>query len=57
MRDAGGLATLLEKKSRRMELALYCTSHAIMSFALCLVRRPDVRGANLLYHPNALCVL
>ena len=30
---AGGLATLLEKKSRRMELALYCTSRALESFA------------------------
>ncbi|KAK9825197.1 hypothetical protein WJX81_006470 [Elliptochloris bilobata] len=39
----GGLATLLEKKSRRMELALYCTSHAIMSFALCLVEWGVVR--------------
>ena len=42
---AGGLATLLEKKSRRMELALYCSSHAIMSFALCLVR-PRREGAH-----------
>lgn len=31
-----GLATLAEKKSRRMELALYCTSRAIESFGLCL---------------------
>lgn len=34
---AGGLATLLEKKSRRMELAVYCLSRALESFALCLV--------------------
>ena len=34
---AGGLATLLEKKSRRMELAIYCLSRALESFALCLV--------------------
>lgn len=39
----GGLATLLEKKSRRMELALYCLSHATMSFALCLVEWGLVR--------------
>ena len=32
----GGLATLVEKKSRRMELALYCLSRAAESFALCL---------------------
>ena len=32
----GGLATLVEKKSRRMELALYCVSRAAESFALCL---------------------
>ncbi|CAL5223327.1 g5824 [Coccomyxa viridis] len=43
----GGLATLLEKKSRRMELAVYCLSRALESFALCLVdwglvRRRDV---------------
>lgn len=31
-----GLATLVEKKSRRMELALYCMSRAVESFALCL---------------------
>eukprot|EP00897_Mesotaenium_endlicherianum_P004977 jgi/Mesen1/4507/ME000023S03882 len=30
-----GAAVLLEKKSRRMELALYCASRAIESFALC----------------------
>ena len=32
----GGLAALVEKKSRRMELAIYCLSRAIESFALCL---------------------
>ena len=32
----GGLATLVEKKSRRMELALYCASRALESFALCV---------------------
>mmetsp|Transcript_5717 Transcript_5717/g.16345 ORF Transcript_5717/g.16345 Transcript_5717/m.16345 type:complete len:591 (+) Transcript_5717:231-2003(+) len=32
----GGLATLVEKKSRRMELAFYCLSRAAESFALCL---------------------
>lgn len=31
----GGLATLLEKKSRRMELALYCASRAAESFSRC----------------------
>lgn len=31
----GGLATLVEKKSRRMELALYCVSRALESAALC----------------------
>ncbi|CAI5485679.1 unnamed protein product, partial [Closterium sp. Naga37s-1] len=31
-----GLAVLLEKKSRRMELALYCFSRAIESFFICL---------------------
>ena len=50
---AGGLATLVEKKSRRMELALYVSSRAVESFALCALRygwlsprlippRPDV---------------
>ena len=47
--NAGGLATLIEKKSRRMELALYVTSRAVESFALCLaewgvVRRKSVPG-------------
>lgn len=33
-----GLAVLFEKKSRRMELALYCLSRAAESFALCAHR-------------------
>lgn len=33
----GGLATLFEKKSRRMELATYCLARCIESFGLCLV--------------------
>lgn len=37
MLSEGGLATLLEKKSRRMELALYCISRALESWSLCLV--------------------
>ena len=32
-----GLATLIEKKSRRMELALYCVSRAVESFFLCTI--------------------
>ncbi|KAK9821013.1 hypothetical protein WJX74_000943 [Apatococcus lobatus] len=32
----GGLATLVEKKSRRMELAIYCMSRCVESFCLCL---------------------
>lgn len=40
---AGGLATLVEKKSRRMELAIYCASRALESFALCLVEWGFVR--------------
>ncbi|CAL8462877.1 g2411 [Coccomyxa elongata] len=39
----GGLATLVEKKSRRMELAIYCASRALESFALCLVEWGFVR--------------
>ncbi len=42
-RGAGGLATLVEKKSRRMELALYCLSHAAMSCAACTVEWGLVR--------------
>lgn len=34
-----GLATLAEKKSRRMELALYCSSRAIEAFALTMVSK------------------
>jgi len=34
-----GLATLAEKKSRRMELALYCSSRAIEAFALTMVAK------------------
>jgi hypothetical protein len=45
-----GLATLIEKPSRRTELALFCTSHALQSAARCAlmwgwvrpVRRADV---------------
>ena len=40
----GGLATLAEKKSRRMELAHYCLARAIESFALCLSSWGYVRG-------------
>ncbi|GAB4820265.1 hypothetical protein N2152v2_007311 [Parachlorella kessleri] len=32
-----GLAVLLEKKSRRMELALYCLSRVVEAFGLCLI--------------------
>jgi hypothetical protein len=31
-----GLAVMIEKKSRRMELALYCFARAIESFAICV---------------------
>jgi len=31
-----GFATLLEKKSRRMELALYCLSRAAESYCRCV---------------------
>ena len=43
----GGLATLAEKKSRRMELAHYCLARAIESFALCLTSWGYVRGDSL----------
>ncbi len=43
----GGLATLAEKKSRRMELAHYCLARAIESFALCLTSWGYVRGDRL----------
>ncbi|CAM6126178.1 unnamed protein product [Calypogeia fissa] len=46
-----GLAVLLEKKSRRMELALYCFSRAIESFAICasdssLLKQRELRIPN-----------
>jgi hypothetical protein len=31
-----GLTVMIEKKSRRMELALYCLARAIESFAICV---------------------
>lgn len=34
---AGGLATLVEKKSRRMELALYCVSRSLESLGACFM--------------------
>ena len=41
-----GLAALAEKKSRRMELAIYCSSRALEAFALTLAARGAVpRGA------------
>ncbi len=43
----GGLATLAEKKSRRMELAHYCLARAVESFALCLTSWGYVRGDRL----------
>ena len=43
----GGLATLAEKKSRRMELAHYCLARAIESFALCLSSWGYVKGDSL----------
>ena len=39
-----GLATLLEKPSRRSELALYCASRAVESYAMCLNSWGYVRG-------------
>ncbi|CAK0784870.1 hypothetical protein CVIRNUC_008075 [Coccomyxa viridis] len=60
----GGLATLLEKKSRRMELAIYCLSRALESFALCLVdwglvRRRDVpkRADVLMFSAAAAAIM
>lgn len=49
---AGGLATLLEKKTRRMELAHYCAARALESFARCLsawgwLGPPDARWRRL----------
>ena len=43
----GGLATLAEKKSRRMELAHYCLARALESCALCLASWGYVRGDRL----------
>eukprot|EP00898_Chlorokybus_atmophyticus_P001311 jgi/Chlat1/2180/Chrsp17S02753 len=43
-----GLAVLFEKKSRRMELALYCTARAIESFARCTTAWGWVKGVHLL---------
>ncbi len=40
-----GLATLAEKKSRRMELAQYCAARAAESFALTLAARRALRAA------------
>jgi hypothetical protein len=34
-----GLATLIEPKGRRLDLALYCSMHALRSFFMLLVRR------------------
>eukprot|EP00850_Spirogloea_muscicola_P008936 SM000049S16707 [mRNA] locus=s49:261878:264222:+ [translate_table: standard] len=39
-----GLAVVLEKKTRRMELALYCLSRAAESFAICAADWPWLRG-------------
>ncbi|GLC40870.1 hypothetical protein PLESTB_000014000 [Pleodorina starrii] len=42
---AGGLGTLLEKKSRRMELAMYCAARALEAFIRCCwLWRADVSG-------------
>ena len=46
----GGLATLVEKKSRRMELAIYCLSRALESFALCLAEWGLVRRSGAACH-------
>lgn len=43
----GGLASLAEKKSRRMELAHYCLARAMESCALCLTSWGYVRGNRL----------
>ena len=52
--EAGGLATLVEKKSRRMELALYCLSRVLESFALCLVEWGVVRRRALRFRLDVL---
>ena len=49
----GGLATLVEKKSRRMELAIYCLSRAIESFALCLASWGWVKSNRFVAAPGA----
>ena len=49
----GGLATLVEKKSRRMELAIYCLSRAIESFALCLASWGWVKSNRCVAAPGA----
>ncbi|KAG6551942.1 hypothetical protein Mapa_006559 [Marchantia paleacea] len=41
-----GLAVLIEKKSRRMELALYCMSRAIESFAICVADAGVLKRCN-----------
>ncbi|KAL2642605.1 hypothetical protein R1flu_010192 [Riccia fluitans] len=42
-----GLSVLIEKKSRRMELALYCLSRAIESFAICVADSGLFKRCNL----------
>ncbi|KAL3696128.1 hypothetical protein R1sor_010204 [Riccia sorocarpa] len=42
-----GLSVLIEKKSRRMELALYCMSRAIESFAICMADTSVFKGLKL----------
>ncbi|KAI3438019.1 hypothetical protein D9Q98_000462 [Chlorella vulgaris] len=49
-----GLAVLVEKRSRRMELALYCLSRAVESFALTVAAWGWVRPSSL---PRRLDVL
>ena len=41
----------MEKKSRRMELAIYCLSRALESFALCLAEWGLVRRKGTACHP------
>ena len=41
----------MEKKSRRMELAIYCLSRALESFALCLAEWGLVRRSGAAAHP------
>lgn len=42
-----GLAVMIEKKSRRMELALYCFARAIESFAICVTEWGVLERYNL----------